>query len=220
MRIGLFGGTFNPIHFGHIHVSKEIKDRFPLDQIIMIPAAIPPHKEQREIAEAQDRLIMTQIAVSHLEGYLVSDIEIMRSGPSYTIDTITHFKRTLSAETEPFLLLGMDAFLEINTWMSYAELFDELPLIVMSRPGTEHIGVPELATYIQLHISEKYDFDKNGCCFRHPEKQPVHLADVTLHEVSSTRIREAIRRRMSLQNMVPEPVERYIRNKGLYGYDS
>lgn len=219
MRIGLFGGTFNPIHFGHIHVSKEIKETFPLDQIVMIPSAIPPHKKQREIAGAQDRLMMTQLAVSRLKGYLVSDIEIRRAGPSYTIDTIRHFKRTLSAEDEPFLILGMDAFLEIDTWMSYKDLFDELPLIVMSRPGTGHIGVPKLAAYIQLHISEEYCFDKRGRCFCHPAKQPVHLADVAPYEISSTRIREAVRKRISLRNMVPEPVEHYIRSKGLYGYD-
>ena len=218
MRIGLFGGTFNPIHFGHIHVSREIKETFPLDQIIMIPAAIPPHKKQRGIAEARDRLMMTQIAVAHLEGYLVSDIEIMRSGPSYTIDTIAYFKTTLPAEAEPFLILGMDAFLEIDTWMAYTELFDNLPLIVMSRPGTEHIGEPELTAYIQLHISEKYRFDNNRNGFRHPTKQAIHLADVAPYDISSTNVRETIRKRASLKDMVPEQVEQYIRSKGLYGY--
>jgi nicotinate-nucleotide adenylyltransferase len=216
MRIGLFGGTFNPIHFGHINVSKEIKKKFELDTIYMVPSAIPPHKKRQEVADAQDRLNMTRLAVSNLDGYLVSDIELTRSGPSYTIDTINHFSKILPENTKTYLILGMDAFLEIDTWMSYKELFTKLPLIIMSRPGTEHVKFQQLKTYIQDKISDNYWFQEKKNCFMHQEKRSIYLVTVTPYDISSTEIRKLIRQQKPLQNVMPEQVELYIRSEGLY----
>ncbi len=216
MRIGLFGGTFNPIHFGHINVSTEIKKKFELDTIYMIPSAIPPHKRRQEVADAQDRLHMTRLAVSGLDGYLVSDVELTRSGPSYTIDTINYFRKALSEDTKMYLILGMDAFLEIDTWLSYNELFTKLPLIIMSRPGTEYLKHQQLETYIQDKISDNYWFEEEKNCFMHQTKQSIYLVTVTPYDISSTEIRKRIRQQKPLQNVIPEPVEQYIRSEGLY----
>jgi len=216
MRIGLFGGTFNPIHFGHINVSTEIKKKFELDTIYMIPSAIPPHKRRQEVADAQDRLNMTRLAVSGLDGYIVSDVELTRSGPSYTIDTINYFRKALSEDTKMYLILGMDAFLEIDTWMSYKELFTKLPLIIMSRPGTEYLKHHQLETYIQDKISDNYWFEEEKNCFMHQTKQSIYLVTVTPYDISSTEIRKRIRQQKPLQNIIPEPVEQYIRSEGLY----
>ncbi|MFH2065694.1 MAG: nicotinate-nucleotide adenylyltransferase [Pseudomonadota bacterium] len=219
MRIGLFGGTFNPIHFGHIHVSKEIKHKFELDQLYMIPSAIPPHKKRQGVADARDRLNMTRLAVSSLDGYLVSDVEITRSGPSYTVDTIDYFQNALPENAKIFLILGMDAFLEIDTWKSYKKLFTKLPLIIMSRPGTEHVGFQELSSHIREKISDHYYFQKNCNCFEHQTKQSIYLVKVSPYDISSTDIRKIIRRKQSLKYLVPEKVEQYIKNKGLYLHD-
>ncbi len=216
MRIGLFGGTFNPIHFGHINVSKEIKKQFGLDKIYMIPSAIPPHKRRQEVADAQDRLNMTRLAVSNLDGYLVSDVELNRSGPSYTIDTINHFSKVLPENSKTYLILGMDAFLEIDTWMSYKELFTKLPLIIMSRPGTEYLKFQQLKTYIQDKISDNYWFEEEINCFMHHEKQSIYLVRVAPYDISSTEIRKLIRQQKPLENVIPEQVEQYIRREGLY----
>jgi nicotinate-nucleotide adenylyltransferase len=216
MRIGLFGGTFNPIHTGHIQVSKEIKKSFELDQIYMIPSAIPPHKIGQGIADAQDRLNMTQLAVSNFDGYLVSDVELARSGPSYTIDTIIHFRRVLPKNTRTYLILGMDAFLEIDTWKSYKELFTKLPLIIMSRPGTEQVNFQQLKAYIQDKISDNYQFQQNENRFIHQTKQSIYLVKVTPYDISSTGIRKLIHQKKTLEDLVPEKIKHYIRKKGLY----
>ncbi len=217
MRIGLFGGTFNPIHIGHITVSAEIKKAFELDRIIMVPSAIPPHKKSKEIADAGDRLEMTRLAVSNLEGYHVSDVEIKRSGPSYTVDTINHFKKILSADVSLYLILGIDAFLEIDTWMSYKELFTMLPLIVMSRPEKSNIVTLEhLESYVLNKISEGYAFQKEENRFVDNRYQPIYVFNVTPCTISSTDIREKIRKRKPIEELVPENVENYIRDKGLY----
>ena len=217
MRIGLFGGTFNPIHFGHIKVSTEIKEAFELDRIYMIPSAIPPHKVSKEIADARDRLEMTRLAVSKLEGYNVSDIELKRSGPSYTVDTINHFKKILPADASLYLILGIDAFLEIDTWMSYKELFKTLPFIVMSRPKKNNIVTPEqLESYIYHNVSEGYAFQREENRFIDDRHLPIYVFNVTPCYISSTDIREKIRKRKPIGELVPGKVENYIRDKGLY----
>jgi len=217
MRIGLFGGTFNPIHIGHIKVSAEIKEAFELDRIYMIPSAIPPHKVSKEIADAKDRLEMTRLAVSGLEGYNVSDIELKRSGPSYTVDTINHFKKTLPADALLYLILGIDAFLEIDTWMSYKELFKMLPFIVMSRPEKSNIVTSEqLESYIYHNVSENYAFQKQENRFVDNRYQPIYVFNVAPYKISSTDIREKIRKNEPVGELVPGKVENYIRDKGLY----
>jgi len=217
MRIGLFGGTFNPIHIGHIKVSEEIKEAFELDRIFMIPSAIPPHKKSKGIADAKDRLEMTRLAVSKREGYNVSDIELERSGPSYTVDTINHFKNILPDDASLYFILGIDAFLEIDTWMSYKELFKMLPFIVMSRPKKNNIVKTEpLESYIKHKVSGNYTFQKQENRFVDNRYQSIYVFNVAPYCISSTDIREKIRKRNPIGDLVPETVENYIRGKGLY----
>jgi len=217
MRIGLFGGTFNPIHIGHIKVSAEIKEAFKLDTIYIIPSATPPHKKSKGIADARDRLEMTRLAVSRLEGYNVSDIELKRSGPSYTVDTINQLKKTLSADASLYLILGTDAFLEIDTWMSYKELFNMLPFIVMSRPKKSSIvTLEQLDSYILNNVSKSYAFQRQKNRFVDNRYRPIYIFNVAPYDISSTDIREKIRKRKPIGDMVPEKVENYIRKKGLY----
>ncbi|HEX5679502.1 MAG TPA: nicotinate-nucleotide adenylyltransferase, partial [Desulfobacterales bacterium] len=108
MRVGLFGGTFNPIHFGHLRAALEVKEGFGLTQIFLIPAAIPPHKAREGVAPAADRLRMIGLAVDGEPGLTPSDVEIRRSGPSDTIDTVRHFQREFAGAAEIFLIMGLD----------------------------------------------------------------------------------------------------------------
>ena len=135
MRIGLFGGTFNPIHNGHLWAALEVKSGFNLDQIYLIPAAVPPHKTPGMVANAADRLRMIHLAIADLSGIAVADVELRRPGPSYTIDTVKHFKHTLKKGSRIYLVMGLDAFLEINTWKSYKELLEQIAFIVVARPS-------------------------------------------------------------------------------------
>jgi nicotinate-nucleotide adenylyltransferase len=118
MKIGLFGGTFDPIHFGHLRSALEVREACGLERVVLIPAAVPPHKGWGAMAAAADRLQMIELAVAGAPGLAVSDVELRRAGPSYTIDTIRDFQGEIPGG-EIALIVGLDAFLEIDTWKSF-----------------------------------------------------------------------------------------------------
>jgi len=219
-RAGLFGGTFDPIHLGHLQVAQDVKDHFLLNKIIFIPSANPPHKTSKIKAAPRDRIEMTRLAVSTRPDFLMSDIELKRTGPSYSIDTLIYFKRISSQDALVYFILGLDAFLELDTWKSYKALFDQMPFIVMSRPGAASDKYKEnrqtVETYLHSKISKGYTFSFADSCFTHREKYPVYLYKVTPMDISSTQIRHHIRKGISIKNLVTENVEHYIRSRGLY----
>jgi nicotinate-nucleotide adenylyltransferase len=217
--IGLFGGTFNPIHLGHLRAAQEVKDGFGLAKVYFIPSAIPPHKGFSGLAKAQDRYQMLAEAIYDNPGFVASDVEIKREGRSYTIDTVLHFLSILEKDTPCYLIVGSDAFLEIDTWKSYRELFDLIPFIVMKRPS--EISGPgdfynTLAQFITSNITGGYELSKDASCFQHAVKKPVCFYDVTPMDISSTRIRDRVRQGLSVKYLVPDVVDKYIQTKGLY----
>ena len=220
MRIGLFGGTFNPIHRGHLQAASEVKKSFHLDQIIIIPAALPPHKTPMAVANADDRLEMIKLAIRGINGITVSDVELKRRGPSYTIDTVYHFKRTQPDDALIYLIMGLDAFLEIDTWKSYRELLDQIPFIVMARPHARHPDAQQgwkiLEDYLKARLSEQYQFSSAQSGYITDGKQPVHICDVRALDISSTAIRQAVKQNQTIDNWVSAEVAEYIKHKGLY----
>ena len=219
-RTGLFGGTFDPIHLGHLQVAQDVKEHFLLDKIIFIPSAQPPHKTSKIIADAIDRIEMTRLSVSARPDFLISDIELKRTGPSYSIDTVSYFKQVSPPDTELYFVLGLDAFLEMDTWKSYKELFNQVPFIVMNRPGVGYESEKEnwqmIKDYLQKRISEGYTFSISKSCCIHKEKYPVYLYHVTPMDISSTQIRNLLRKGRSIHSLVTENVEQYIQTQGLY----
>ena len=219
MKIGLFGGTFDPIHLGHLRTVEEVSEKFDLSRTFLIPAAQPPHKPHREISPAEDRLEMMRLAVGSRTAFEISDIELRRTGPSYTIDTLQHFKRTAPDRTH-FLIMGLDAFLEIDAWKAHLEILKQAPVIIMARPGASSApGMSPwqaVADFIRQNISGTYRITDAGACDRGGAFQPIHFIDVSLLDISGTCIRELVRRGKSIQFLVPEKVERYIRQRGLY----
>jgi nicotinate-nucleotide adenylyltransferase len=220
MRIGLFGGTFDPIHIGHLRAATEVKQGFNLDQIVFIPAALPPHKTQAAVTDAADRLKMVELAVSGHTGFTVSDVEVGRSGPSYSIDTIDHFKRTAPKDGGIFFITGLDAFLEIDTWKSYTELLKQVAFIVIARPmfDCNEIGSrwSRLEKFIKSKISDEYRFSESSACFVHSKAKPIYIFDVTALDISSTRIRELIKKDQPVKFLIPGEIENYIKTRGLY----
>ena len=220
MRIGLFGGTFNPVHFGHLRAALEIREGFDLDEVILIPAALPPHKIPVDVADAADRMQMLDLALEDVSGLRLSDIESKRSGPSYTIDTVQHLRQTLPDQSRIYLIMGMDAFLEIDTWKSYNELLEQIPFIIISRPNTgscaTDFGWKFLEEYLTSKISADYVFSKSQNCYRTKDKQPVYIYEVTGLDISSTRIRSLISEGRPIRFLVPQKVAHYIQSKGLY----
>ena len=220
MKIGLFGGTFNPVHLGHLRAAVEARQGFELDEIFLIPAALPPHKLPGEVAAAVDRLNMLNLALGADSGLKVSNVELNRSGPSYTIDTVEHFKLTLPAESRLFLIMGLDAFLEIDTWKSYRKLLAQIPLIVINRPnaGDRMSGVPwkVMDDYISTKLSADYSYSASRSAYLASGQQPIYVFEVTALDISSTRIRLAISKDQSINYLVPPKVAEYIRTKGIY----
>lgn len=217
---GLFGGTFNPVHFGHLRSAYEVQARFSLDGVCFIPAAIPPHKEPSSVADAADRLEMIRLAVSDYPEFSVSDVELKRSGPSYTIDTVKHFKTTLTEPTMFYLIVGLDAFLEINTWKSFKELFLLVPFIVMTRPGLNCRDSGDKLTalhdFLNAKISGGYLFSSQDSCYIHKTNQPVYVFEVSRMDISSTKIRKLAEKGESIRFLAPANVELFIKNRGLY----
>jgi nicotinate-nucleotide adenylyltransferase len=218
-RIGLFGGTFDPIHHGHLQVAEDVLQQYALDRIWIIPCALPPHKTDGVLAAAEDRLAMARIAIADRNNLRVSDIEIQRRGTSYTIDTLREFSRASEDGTQLYFLVGIDAFLEMHTWKSYRQLFNLATFVVMSRPLSTQPS-PSLRdlilTYTLRHISDGYAFSKAGNALVHPEKKSIYPASVTPVAIASSRIRDMMRNGQKIHQWVGAGVADYIVNKGLY----
>ena len=219
-NIGLFGGTFNPVHFGHLRTVLEVVEGFPLDECYLVPAATPPHKAAGNMIAAGTRLEMIRLAVSGHPGLNVSDVELKRSGPSYTVDTVRHFKAQLPGDTRLFLIVGLDAFLEFDTWKSHRALLETVTFIITSRPAPQQAqnidNWQSLNDYLRSVISTEYV--ASGACpvFSHPNLMPIHAFDVTMLDISSSKIRALIRQGYSTKYLVPDKVIDYITVRGLY----
>ena len=219
-KIGILGGTFDPIHLGHLRAAVEIQEGFGLDAVYLIPAAVPPHKPRQDIAAPEDRLEMLRQATEDLPELRVSDIELKRQGPSYTIDTICAFREKLPPKVWVYLIMGIDAFLEINTWKSYEDLLHIVPSIVINRPAAEGRIQPSLENAIETLMRSGelagYECSLSTPCYTHCDKQPIFTFNVTPMEISSTRIRELVKKGQRIDYLVPPRVQAYIQAKGLY----
>jgi nicotinate-nucleotide adenylyltransferase len=211
-RIGLFGGTFNPIHLGHLRGAEEIRESFRLEQVIFIPAAIPPHKIVEGVVDPRPRLEMVKLATLTNPFFSVSDVELERSGTSYSVETLRCFH-----ERHPdflfFFILGMDAFAEIETWKEYQNLFSLCNFIVMARPGSVRVS---LSSQIPEALAPLLRYDPEGRFWFHESGHTLHFKEIPFLDISSTRIRELIEKGKSVKYLVPPDVEAYIQTHGLY----
>jgi nicotinate-nucleotide adenylyltransferase len=214
MRLGLFGGTFNPIHHGHLRAELEIQEHFDLDRVLFLPAAVPPHKTSREIVSFAHRLKMVRLAVAGQPRLKASDAEIKRRGKSYSIQTVRSFHRAFPPGVELFFILGLDAFLEISTWKDYRQLFELCHFIVLDRQGFSRRRLPE---FLFREISPEFVPYPREHRFLHPAGYSVHWAPITRMAISSTFVRGLRRQGKSVAYLLPEAVEEYILKKRLYG---
>lgn len=219
-RVGLFGGTFNPVHLAHLNVATDVKKGFGLHRVYVVPSAVPPHKTMTNVAAADDRLEMVRRCFEGRDGFVVSDIEVNRKGPSFTIDTVKELLNDFSGSAEMFLMIGTDAFFEIHTWRSIKTLLTLVPLIVMTRPGdsmeTARWKEERAGAYLSGNISEDYMWVPDRCCFRHSKWKEIHFYDVTQMEISSTKIRNLVKEGNTVAPYVEKGVADYITDKGLY----
>ncbi len=209
-RVGLFGGTFNPVHFGHLRGAEEIRESLALEEVIFIPAALPPHKEREGMIDALVRLEMVQLATRSNPFFSASDTELKRKGKSYSIDTIQHFKSTRQASF--FFILGEDAFSEIETWKDFKDVFSLCHFAVMTRPGPGKERRPQLPK----PLSPFFRYDEAEGSWIHLSGNRLFLREITSLDISSTGIRGRVARGESIKYLVPPEVEAYIQERNLY----
>ncbi|HPD60664.1 MAG TPA: nicotinate-nucleotide adenylyltransferase [Thermodesulfobacteriota bacterium] len=212
-RIGLFGGTFNPIHFGHLRAAEEVQEFFHLDKIIFVPARIPPHKTGKAIVDPEHRLNMVKLAIQDNPCFEISDFEIQRNAKSYSIITIEYFQKKLGGDTSLFFLMGMDAFLEINTWKDFAQLFSLTNFIIMSRPGYYK---KTSAGLLPIDENKNFTYNPDGQYYVHSSGNKLFFQEITLLDFSSRAIRSRLKGKRSIRYLVPPVIEHYIKEHDLY----
>lgn len=212
-RIGLFGGSFNPIHIAHLRVAAEIRGQCQLDEVRFVLAAVPPHKMPADLAPAADRLRMLDLAIAGEPGLRVSTIEVERKGTSYSIDTI----RQVLAEKPPpsalVLIVGLDTFRDLHTWKEYEEIFQHCDIAVVARPGCDG---PLRMDDFPVAIRRGFCYDNIRDCFRHESEHAVTFHPIPPVHISATDIRRHVRIGHSIRDLVPAAVERYINERRLY----
>lgn len=195
MKVGVFGGTFDPVHLAHIHCAIQALDALNLDEVIFVPAGIPSFKRDRELAASTHRLKMCELAVSCHPEFKVSDIEVKREGISYSIDTIEELLFGDYENAELFFIIGSDAFLTLPEWRRAADLAQLVDFAVLMRENDDDRNVIEVAGKMNAK---------------------VHLIDCERLDISSSQVRDALKRRESVSEYLPESVSEYIRKENLY----
>jgi nicotinate-nucleotide adenylyltransferase len=209
--IGLFGGTFNPVHLGHLRAAEEVRIAFGLVKVIFMVSALPPHKDPTRIAKADHRYAMTRLAIQGNSHFEVSDYEMKKTGVSYSIDTVAWMKKNYPGEL--FFIVGLDAFREIATWHRYDELLSLCHFVIMTRPGYHRFDLEDV---LPSSIAHMYGYDRRHDSYIHPSGQKIFHQSVTLMDISSTNIRELIYERRSIRYLIPLAVEDYIEEHQLY----
>ena len=213
MRIGLFGGTFNPVHLGHLRSAEEVRESFQLQQVFFIPSANPPHKEGKDIISSIHRIEMVRLAVEECPGFSVSDIEMERPGKSYSIETIDHFNELYGPGSMLFFIMGMDAFADIVTWKDYRGLFSRCNFVITTRPG---YAIMDLKTILSPDLVSEFSLVPEENRFVHISKFSVYFREVTSLTISSSCIRERVKENTSVRFLAPDKIIEYIKTQGLY----
>ena len=198
-RIGVMGGTFDPIHYGHLVAAAEAAEEFRLEQVVFVPAGQPPHKRPETVTDARHRVLMTVLATVANDVFVVSRVDIDRPGPSYTVDTLTELQRLYGPETELYFITGADAMSQILQWKDGESLFEMCHFIAATRPGYS------LMTFKKAlgPVAQKF-------------KDRIHPLQVPALAISSSDIRHRIRQGRSARYLLPDPVWHYIMKNGLY----
>ena len=212
MKLGILGGTFDPIHLGHLRVAEEITEKLDLERLFLIPSAVPPHKEIKPVTPFEHRLAMAQLAAQESPKFEALDLEGRRQGFSYSVETLRELHQTLRPDPVLYFIIGMDAFLEIKTWKEYERIFDYAHFVVITRPGFPY---RELEPFLSsMDIGFTHSDEEGG--FLHPSGSKVICEQTTHIDVSSTQIRKRVMMGKSIRFLVLESVRTYIIEKELY----
>jgi nicotinate-nucleotide adenylyltransferase len=209
-RIGFLGGTFDPIHLGHVAAARAARAALALDRVEVVPARFPPHRSQQPGASSYHRFAMAALAISGVDGLVVSDVELAADGPSYTADTLARLHATGYMPSQIFFITGADAFAEIETWRRYPDVLDLAHFVVIDRPGHAVGDLPGRLPWLAGRMTRAFAAPPH-------ERTAVFLVGAETPDVSSTEIRRRIGRREPLTGLVDPAVEAHIVQHALYG---
>ena len=211
-RLGILGGTFDPIHLGHLDAGDAARAALSLDRILLIPEHDPPHRPIDPRASVYHRFALVSLAVAERGAYRVSDMELVRQGPSYTADTLRSLHAAGWNASQLFFILGTDAFAEIAAWYGFPSFLDLAHFVVIARPGT----AIETATARTPQLRTRMRGAPHGEAIADGPTR-IFLVDAQTHDVSSTAIRERLAAARTIDDLVPAPVARHILTHHLYG---
>lgn len=197
-KIGIMGGTFDPIHNGHLLLAEYARTHFQLDKILFIPTGNPPHKEKNYITLDKHRYNMVLLAINSNENFILSTMEMDREGITYTIDTIKALK-SMYEDTDLYFIMGSDSLLQIHKWKDYKKLLNSCKFIVAKRPGYNNNMVDRAIEELNTQFNSS-----------------IFSMEASLLDISSSEIRERIKKGLSISYLVPRPVEIYIQKNKLY----
>ena len=200
-KVGLYGGSFNPIHCGHLIIARAVAERLSLDRVIFLPSASPPHKEQGALIGAADRVEMVKIAIENEPGFEFNDFDLTRNGPSYTVDTVGHFRDMFGENTHLHWIIGADSLAELPMWHRVSDLVDACRIVTAGRAGSDRNSWEVLGSA----------FDENQL-----KRLRGGVLDTPVIQISATDIRDRVRRGRSIRYLVPDGVRQYIEDHGVY----
>ena len=219
MHIGILGGTFNPVHYGHLRIAEELREACHMEKVVFVPSCLPPHKEKSDLVSSEDRLEMVRLAIEENPLFDVSDVEVRRKGMSYSIETLKELIRFYGKGTVLSFIVGIDAFLEIATWKEYKNLFDLSNFIITGRPGYNKEQLredlpPEISESIFCDDEDGYhtltESSKDSAGFS------IVYLETTQLDISSLMLRKRIQEEKTIKYLVPPEIEDYIKVHRLY----
>ncbi len=211
-RFGIMGGTFDPVHLGHLRAAEEASYLLDLDRVLFVPSADPPHKPGCELLAYEHRLSILQLSISKNPRFGISEIERRFAGKSYTVNSLRGLHEEFPG-SELYFLMGLDAFLEIDTWYKFTELFHLARIVILRRPG---FGEADVEDFLTRRISADFKRDPENGSFIHPVMYTVYYLRNTRLDISSTRIRKLAAQGRSIRYLVPPEAEGYINGRELY----
>jgi len=212
LRIGIFGGTFNPVHLGHLRSAEEVRETQGFDRILFIPSATPPHKQADGLASAAHRFAMVRMAIAGNPYFRASAMEIERGGRSFSVDTLLALRARLPRARFAFIL-GIDAFREIATWKNYRSIFALCDVVVTSRPP---VRAAALRAAIPVAVRSEFCYRPKSRTLEHRTGNQIIFQRLSDLDISASALRDRLLRGLSIRYLVPTSVERYIARQGLY----
>jgi len=214
MKWGLFGGTYDPIHLGHLRCAEEVLEIFDLNRIIFVPASKPPHKIDADITSFYHREQMITLAIEGNPVFSFSNVEKERKDTSYSVETVEYILKKYMENLELYFILGQDAFHAIQTWKDWQRLLLLCNFVVMKRPGYEDRGLEGI---LPADFASRFTYDDTVKGFRGPTGHVIFFRGVTFLDISSSDIRQRVRAGKSIKYLVPDAVRHYIAKNSLYG---